>query len=219
MVVVMKIGGSLMKFPVELRSLMRGLVDLANDLLIVPGGGAFADVVRDADRTFKISDELSHRMAILGMDQYGLLLHSLVEDRSKVVYDTIIDKDNLLTIILPSQLMLKEEELEHSWRVTSDSIAAYIAHLIDADRLILVKDVDGIFDMDPKKNVEARLFRELSARDVLLNEGYGCVDPYLPKLLLKYRLVCVVVNGLFVDRVVNVVKGESTLCTVIDPNF
>ncbi|MEM2211654.1 MAG: hypothetical protein QW372_02810 [Nitrososphaerales archaeon] len=217
MVVVIKIGGSLMKFPNELKNLMKGLVNLANDVLIVPGGGAFADVVRDVDHVFNLSNELTHRMAILGMDQYGLLLHGLIEDKSKVVYDLIINSNGLLTILLPSQLMLKEKELEHSWRVTSDSIAAYIAHLINVNRLILVKDVDGIFNKDPKKDGKAKLFERLSAKELLLNGGYGCVDAYLPKLLLNYGLICYVVNGLFVDRVINVIKSKPTLCTLITP--
>jgi aspartokinase-like uncharacterized kinase len=45
---------------------------------VVPGGGEFADVVRCLDERFSLTCGVSHRMAILGMDQYGLLLSDLM---------------------------------------------------------------------------------------------------------------------------------------------
>ena len=47
-------------------------------LLVVPGGAGFADAVRDADRRFGLRAATSHRMAILGMEQFGWLLSDLI---------------------------------------------------------------------------------------------------------------------------------------------
>ena len=48
--------------------------------------------------------------------------------------------------------MLKENPLENSWEVTSDSIAAYLCGRLGLKELILITDVDGIFTSDPKKD-------------------------------------------------------------------
>ena len=62
--------------------------------------------------------------------------------------------------------MFLEDPLEKSWDVTSDSIAAYIANLLQAQKLLLVTDVDGIFYEDPKKKLDTKLIEELSAQRV-----------------------------------------------------
>jgi aspartokinase-like uncharacterized kinase len=76
---VVKIGGCLSSEPIKLRKLMTRLADLSKTykLVVVPGGGDFADTVRRLDRIFFLDKRVSHRMAVLAMDQYGLLLSDL----------------------------------------------------------------------------------------------------------------------------------------------
>ena len=63
-----------------LRALCTTLGELGerHPLLVVPGGAGFADAVRDADRRFGLAATASHRMAILGMEQFGWLLSDLI---------------------------------------------------------------------------------------------------------------------------------------------
>ena len=63
-----------------LRALCAALGELGerHPLLVVPGGAGFADAVRDADRRFGLRAATSHRMAILGMEQFGWLLSDLI---------------------------------------------------------------------------------------------------------------------------------------------
>ena len=77
---VVKVGGSLALYPEKLRALCTKLSEVSqkHKLIIVPGGGEFADVVRSLDKRFSLSCGASHKMAILGMDQYGLLLSDLM---------------------------------------------------------------------------------------------------------------------------------------------
>jgi aspartokinase-like uncharacterized kinase len=93
----------------------------------VPGGAGFADAVRDADRRFGLHAHTSHRMAILAMEQFGWLLSDLIRG---------------VPVLLPAGLPL--DELPASWDVTSDSIAAWVAHRVGAERLVLVKAADGL---------------------------------------------------------------------------
>jgi 5-(aminomethyl)-3-furanmethanol phosphate kinase len=106
--------------------------------LIVPGGGAFADTVRALDARLAIGDDAAHWAAILGMDQYAYVLSALVP-HSRL----IVEPDNAagLPILAPFRWIHTADPLPHSWDVTSDSIAAWIAGAIGAPRLLLVKPV------------------------------------------------------------------------------
>lgn len=47
------------------------------------------------------------------------------------------------------------EEVEFSFS-DNDTLSAYVACLVDADMLIILSDIDGIYDCDPKKNENAK---------------------------------------------------------------
>jgi aspartokinase-like uncharacterized kinase len=130
MLTVVKVGGSLGRDD-ALRAFCTTLGELAerHELRIVPGGGEFADAVRDADRRFGLTDATAHRMAILGMEQFGLLLRDLLPSPARDA------------VVMPASLAL--DDLPESWDVTSDSIAAWVAREVDAHRLVLVKQADG----------------------------------------------------------------------------
>src|SRR3954471_3479115 len=77
-----KVGGGLGRGAGDdaLRALCRALGELGerHPLLVVPGGAWFADAVREADRRFALPATTSHRMAVLGMEQFGWLLRELI---------------------------------------------------------------------------------------------------------------------------------------------
>ncbi len=217
---VIKVGGSLSETPEVLRDVCNKLSELAEKytITVVPGGGKFADVVRDFDQRFSLPREVSHRMAILGMDQFGLLL-SAATPNSRVTR-SLGDLEKIsamrkVSIFLPSHLMLKEDPLENSWDVTSDSIAAYVAKRLEAAKIVLVTDVDGIFTIDPKKNADAALMPEVSAAELLKLGRRTSVDRFLPKLLLDARLDCYVVNGKYPTRISHIMERQKTICTRI----
>jgi len=214
---VLKVGGSLAKDPASLTSLCQELSVLAKNhrILIVPGGGEFADTVRKFDKTYSLSGMVAHKMAILAMDQYGFFLsditpNSYVSHSLKEISNSAKGK---LPIFLPSKLMFREDPLEHSWDVTSDTIAAYIAGLLHAEKLVLVTDVDGIFSEDPKKNVDAKLIEELSTKKLLGWNKRTSVDKTLPKILLQANLDCYVVNGGYPKRIKLILENKKTVCT------
>ena len=217
---IVKVGGSLALHPEKLRALCVKLSEVSkrHSLIVVPGGGEFADVVRSLDERFSLSCSVSHRMAILAMDQYGFLLSDLTPN-SEVVNNLANAKKNLdlgkLTVFLPSNMLLKENQLENSWNVTSDSITAYIAHRLKVCKVLLITDVDGIYDADPKKKSEAKLIKELTATELLEMKNRTSVDKSLPKLLLKAPIDCFVVNGLFPERVEAVLEGQNSVYTLI----
>ncbi|CAH0993280.1 Glutamate 5-kinase [Sinobacterium norvegicum] len=50
----------------------------------------------------------------------------------------------------------------------NDTLGALVANLVEADRLIIMTDQDGLFDADPRKHPHAKLIEHASAEDKLL---------------------------------------------------
>jgi hypothetical protein len=186
---------------------------------MVPGGAEFADCVRALDKRFSLPAATAHRMAILGMDQYGLLLSALTPNC--IIVDSLEEakgaKAGRVAVFLPSRFMFGDDGLETSWDVTSDSIAAYIAIRIGSEKVLFVTDVDGIFTEAPKKAPNAKLLGTLTVKQLLALDKRTSVDAYLPKVLAKSKLQCYVVNGLHPERVEAILNGETAVCTVISP--
>jgi len=216
---VLKVGGSLAKDPTSLQRLCQELSVLAETyrILIVPGGGEFADTVRKIDKVYGLSNTAAHKMAILAMDQYGLFLLDITPN--SIVCNALDEEGNYvkekMSIFLPSQHMFRGDPLEPSWDVTSDTIAAYIANQVDAKKLILVTDVDGIFSEDPKKSQDSDLIQKVSAEELQDWNKRTSVDKSLPKTLLQSNRDCYVVNGRYPERIRLILENKKTVCTHI----
>ena len=225
--VVIKIGGSLIK---EAPELVDRLVKefgsgspkipdeghaseacasegLSGFILIVPGGGVFADAVRETDESFSLSADAAHWMAILGMEQYACYL----QDKSRAVaIDSIAGLPQGVSVLFPYRLLRNEDPLPHTWDVTSDTIAAWVAKQTGAI-LIKATDVDGIFR-------NGKLVREISAASCT-EDRTSCIDFALPEFLQKNRMECLIVNGKVSERVIQAVYGKPVLGTVVKGNI
>jgi 5-(aminomethyl)-3-furanmethanol phosphate kinase len=141
--IVVKLGGSL--------SQSDTLVNCLNSVeqnyqgravVIVPGGGAFADQVRLAQHSWQFDDTTAHRMAILAMQQMALLIKGLKDDFSIARSVTDIRKQlhqQKIVIWSPDIVELDNAAIQASWDITSDSLAAWLATELSASELILVK--------------------------------------------------------------------------------
>lgn len=142
---MIKVGGSLCE-PQLLAPLAGAIGELTKtySVTIIPGGGPFADLVRNWDRRLSLSDSASHWMAVAAMDQYGMLLES--QGMGTAVDDPamLFSPGNGARIFLPNRFLRDTDPLPHTWSVTSDSIAAYLASLFSVDRLILLKPTDAV---------------------------------------------------------------------------
>lgn len=139
--VVVKLGGSLLQ-AAELRPWLAALAVLPGaPRVVVPGGGPFADTVRDAQARLGFHDLAAHRMAILAMQQYGLMLQAL-EPRlglAETSTDLAAIPPGAGTVWLPWRMVGLEPGIEPSWDVTSDSLALWLARHLDSLQLLLVK--------------------------------------------------------------------------------
>lgn len=214
---VLKIGGSLSRGE-GLVALCQAIGQLGQTyrLLVVPGGGAFADAVRDADRRYHLSATTAHRMALLAMDQYGCLLGDLVPG-GRLVTDLLsarqVAEVGQVPLLLPAALLMQADPLPHSWEVTSDAIAAWVAGLVGAPRLVLLKDVDGLFSAHPAPGNKAVLLPRLSIEELARHQGG--VDGALATVLAAVRLETWVINGRHPERLAELLHTGKTLGTRI----
>ncbi|MGR8978514.1 MAG: amino acid kinase family protein [Gammaproteobacteria bacterium] len=171
---IVKLGGSLVKS----QSLGRCLdvVDSKyrnREVAIVPGGGAFADQVRIAQKEWRFDDDTAHRMALLAMQQMALLFrglkpHFVIASASESVR-SLTDLGKTV-IWSPSLTELDNAGIRSNWDVTSDSLAAWLANELSAEELILVKSAPVKTGVSPVemmgRHIVDKAFIDFAARSV-----------------------------------------------------
>jgi len=162
-VIVVKVGGSLMDWPELGPRLATWLSTLSpGQILLIPGGGPAANVVRILDRRHGLGEEASHWLALraltLNAQFLATILHSL---KATVVADFQECKAAWakmeLPVMDPYPFARNDEgqpgRLPHLWSATSDSLAARVAWKIRAQKLILLKSAavpkGGDWKFDP----------------------------------------------------------------------
>jgi aspartokinase-like uncharacterized kinase len=167
---VVKVGGSLADMLPELVPI---LLESKKRLLIVPGGGAGADAVRLIDP----GPDAAHWMAISAMEQYGHRIASFgipaVDQPGEI---------NRTSVLLPYCLLRREDPLPHTWDVTSDTIAAWVAWRSGLP-LIVLKSVDGLL-LD---GIKIDIVTEPITTDT--------VDTAFLPFILEHNVRAAVVNG------------------------
>lgn len=143
-VVVVKVGGGLLRAE-GMDGLRRGCaeaVELARGrpVLVIPGGGPFADAVRAVDAEVGLSDEVAHALALRAMDQMGMLLAPMLPGAE--IIDRLVAPASL-GLLLAAPAFDGHPDIPASWDVTSDSLAVLAAGAIGAEEAILLKPVDG----------------------------------------------------------------------------
>ena len=180
---VVKVGGSLFS---HIHRIVPILCASPRPLLVVPGGGQFADAVRQSG----VDDDVAHWMAIAAMEQYGWVLASqgmVTTDRLALPTET--------TVLVPYSVLREYDPLPHTWNVTSDTIAAWVAKML-ATELLVLKSVDGI-------SVNGVLQHEITTpveSDV--------VDPCFIPYILKNRVRAMILNGTDTDRLHRYLRGS-----------
>ena len=211
MTVVIKLGGSLVSKGRELVQLLREYADrTARQLVIVPGGGPFADAIRTIANHEGVSDDAAHWMAVLAMHQYGLFLADDYPVVPLIEQLEDVPAAGPLCIILPFNILKADDALPHTWAVTSDTIAAFIASKLGERSFIKLTDVDGMLDEN------GTMIERIQALE-LIETGYrGCIDAALPRYLAQHHMSCVIVNGTVPERIIAVIEGRATICTRIE---
>ena len=201
---VVKIGGSLFpNYAIELAEKLKN-----TDSLIILGGGEFANLIRKYDEDIKFSDETNHWTAIECMNIISKLVNDKVKS-TKLAYSideaNEISNEGFTPIFVVSQFLKTNDPFECSWDVTSDSIAAYVADMFNAN-LLIVTNVNGIYTQEPKES-GSTFISKIDAK-TLLTFQESSIDVMLPSLLLEFGTNCYVVNGKYPERVLSLIDDN-----------
>ena len=193
---VIKVGGSLETAP-GLRALLALLAEYGHSgIIIVPGGGRFADRVRAEQRVTGMDDADAHRLAIRAMEQYAAVLCGM-EPRLYPIGDVseISDASGASTVPvwLPGNQLAGQPGIPANWQVTSDSLSLCFAGKINAEALILVKSV-------PNNTNDAQ---------ALAASGY--LDEYFPEMMKKTALRKIACIGINEQKILNQVLSTGTI--------
>ena len=167
-ILVVKVGGSLMEKVSSVIATLKAAADSPDcafeKIILVPGGGIFADEVRGMNA----DDETSHWLAVLAMEKFGYVISALGipavdgfddclsgaggANDANSIYSINSTNNEKLLLLLPYRFMREYDPLPHSWDITSDSIAAWAASALSERiaggeprvSLLLLKSVDGI---------------------------------------------------------------------------
>ncbi|TFG03305.1 MAG: hypothetical protein EU539_12370 [Promethearchaeota archaeon] len=217
-VIIAKIGGKILEVPENLNSTIIQLKSLLNEhnkiskIILIPGGGSLANFIRYLDKKINLGDDLAHWSAIYAMEFNGMKICKQIpeikcnNDFKNLVQFTEAENKQELCVFLPYKYLKKNDELAHSWDITSDSIAVYVAHKLNLNACFLIKNVDGIYLKNKSqvvKEIRTTDYIHLELSTNMENDRWipesikksKPVDSNLTKLIDLYKIPCILLNG------------------------
>lgn len=244
--IVIKVGTSTLTYDTgkvnftRIDKLARVLSDLANqgkDVVLVTSGaiGVGVDKLKMKERPKKIPEkqavaavgqcELMHIYSKF-FSEYGhivgqiLLTRDVVEDdhrRQNVIntFETLMD--NGIIPIVNENDSVSVEEIKFG---ENDTLSAIVSKLISADLLVILSDIDGFYESDPRKNPDAKMLSiiteitpeiEKAAGGAGTKRGTGgmITKLYAGKIANAANVNMVIASGKNPDIVMDIVSGKD----------
>jgi len=207
---VIKIGGSLI-FTDDKKINSKKITDFTNIiknrsdyeiLVIVCGGGIIAREFINAVRLFNGSEALCD---IFGIEISRVNSKLLIASLQDIAYPLVPKSIEELSIALLSKKIIVMGGLQPGQSTTS--VALEVAEFIRADELVILTDVNGIYDKDPKKFRDATLFKQLNyeeLQDILLKSSevnqaaageYRIFDAVSLQILKRSKIRALITSG------------------------
>ena len=183
---MVKIGGGLLRDD-GLDGLRRACTEAKEmarrqPVLVVPGGGPFADAVRALDERVGLRDDVAHALALQAMDQLGTLLAPLLPAAESI---TELVAPRVLGMLAVAPAFRGRPGIPESWEVTSDSLAVLAAGAIGAEEAVLLKPVAGVLASWPSDGPPVPVLTAGELRALQDAGGGRVVDPWLPTAVCR----------------------------------
>jgi uridylate kinase len=183
------------------------------DVGVVVGGGNFwrGRQGRDMDRT------VADHMGMLATVMNAIALRDALE--RKGVYTRVMTSIDIMRIAEPYIYKKAERHFEKKRVVifgagtgnpyfTTDTAAALKACELRADALLLAKNIDGVYDSDPKINKDAKKFDKISYLDVI-NRGLTVMDKTALTMCMDNKIPIIAFALAGEDSIIKAVKNKS----------
>ncbi|MBO7377485.1 MAG: UMP kinase [Clostridia bacterium] len=187
--------------------------DMGVEIGIIVGGGNFwrGRQGTNMDRT------TADHMGMLATVINALALQDAIEQRG--VHTRV---QTALTITRVAEPYILRKALDHLGKgrivifacgtgnpyFSTDTAAALRAAEIHADILLLAKNVDGIYDSDPKTNPKAKKYKEINYID-FINQGLKAMDATAVTICMENKTPILAFGLNEKDAIVRVCEGEE----------
>jgi aspartokinase-like uncharacterized kinase len=160
---VIKFGGSLCH-PDTIHAAIAWLEQQAqsHSVVVVCGGGAYADLVRTEQQRLGFDDVIAHRQALLAMEQTAFILQGTWQQRTGRAMP-ISDSGTSMTLWSPRRLLLDQNVVPASWDITSDSLASLLS---------LMKSLDISFDQGSPVDWHSKGWVDAAFSEMALGAAY-----------------------------------------------
>lgn len=209
--------------PKKLEKVCSQIIDVTRlgvDVGIVIGGGNFW---RGRQADSKMNRSTADQMGMLATIMNALAIQDTLEQMGAPVR-----VQTALTITKVAEPYILRKAVRHLEKgrivifacgtgnpfFSTDTGAALRACEIDADALLLAKNVDGVYDSDPKLNPNAKKFDKLTYMEVI-SKGLKAMDTTSITMCMDNEVPIVVFSLMEENSLVKAVKGETKGATVI----
>lgn len=222
--IVLRIGGSVIASPINPELIEKYsdlLIDLkkkGHELVVVVGGGKLARDLIAVAKKIGLDETAQDRIAISASRVFAQLLMERLDKAGCQTIPTTVEEvaesQNQGKIIIMGGLKPG---------MTTDSVAALVAEKIKAQLVLKATDQDGVYDKDPKKHSDAVKLDRVSldnlsrvfAEDKHKAGIHQILDPEAVRILARYHVKVVVVNGFKPENVLAAVDGKN-IGTIIE---
>jgi len=215
--IVLSIGGSVLVPGENDAEYISGLAGLLTrlgkrfKLFVVTGGGKTARYYIETGRELGISEPHLDEFGIAATRMNARLLGAALKGVSNSI---------------PPETVEGATSLERMHRVvvmggttpgwTTDFVAASLAELIHAERLVNATSVDGVYTADPVKDKKAKMLKQITYDDLIRFSGKThtragpnvIFDPAAARLIAKAKIPLCVVDGRDIKALRNSIEGK-----------
>jgi aspartate kinase len=159
---------------------------------------------RELDMLISVGERISISLLSMALDKYNKDSISFTGSQSGIITTNdhmdakildvkpyrIVDalEKNKIVIVAGFQGVSEKKDITTLGRGGSDTSAVALAISLKADLIEFFKDVDGIYDIDPKKNNKSNFFEKLSfdeALKIIKNNAHAILHPRCLELAKK----------------------------------
>ncbi|MFX1380031.1 MAG: UMP kinase [Promethearchaeota archaeon] len=229
--IVIKIGGSLLFN--EDRGLDKAKIDRFSQILkknkhsgiyvIICGGGIIAREYINVARSFDANEALCDTF---GIDLSRINSKVLIASLKNFAYPLVPKSIEELSMALLFKKIVVMGGLQPGQSTTS--VAVEVAEFTNAQELVILTDVEGIYDKDPKKFKDAKLLKSLNydeLYEIIINSSgdkqaaageYRIFDAVSLQILKRSNIKVIVMSGKDLKEFEKYWKGEENItCTII----
>lgn len=224
----------------KIDKLARVLTDLKNDgkEIVLVSSGAIAVGISQLGLKNKPSDTaIKQAAAAVGQASLMEIYRKSFADYNQKVAQILLTKDiidikqrtsnvintfnalfnmNVIPIVNENDTV-SVEEIEFG---DNDSLSALVAKVIDADLLILLSDIDGLYNKDPRNNTDAKFIEKVDeitpdieqlAKNTCTSVGTGGMITKITaaKIVTNASIDMVIANANDVKNIYSIINGEN----------